>query len=261
MSGPAAVVVTGSSGIAGAVIDRLAAIGARVFVVDVDGDRLERVRGNPCVAGVAVADLRSETDAQEAFEAADRALGRIDGLVAVAGGSARRFGDGPLHEIPLAGWEASMSLNLTTTFLASREAIRRMRTQQGGGSIVLTSSVLASNPSPRFFSTHAYAAAKAAIAGLACVLAASYAPDGIRVNAVAPGLVVTPMSQRAASDEEIVDYVVAKQPIARGMLEPDDVASTMVTLLQSDRITGQVVAVDGGWSVVDPWAMSSGTTT
>jgi NAD(P)-dependent dehydrogenase (short-subunit alcohol dehydrogenase family) len=84
-------------------------------------------------------------------------------------------------------------------------------------------------------------------------LAATYAPEGIRVNLIAPGLVATPMSARAASDPASVAYARAKQPLAAGFLEPDDVAAAAVFLLSDDaaRITGQVLEVDGGWGVTE----------
>src|SRR5688572_10695613 len=109
-------VITGSTGMAGAAARRFRAEGADVFVISVD-----------------------------AFAAARAKLGRLDGVFAVAGGSGRRAGDGPLHDVPLAGWDATMALNATTTFLAMREALRWMIDQPADedkqrGSIVLMSS-------------------------------------------------------------------------------------------------------------------------
>jgi NAD(P)-dependent dehydrogenase (short-subunit alcohol dehydrogenase family) len=110
--------------------------------------------------------------------------------------------------------------------------------------------VLASSPSPPHFATHAYAAAKSAIAGLTTTLAACYAPDGIRVNAVAPGLVRTPMAARAAGDPVISDHARRKQPLAGGLLSAEQVARALCFLaVDADVVTGQVLDVDGGWSV------------
>ena len=147
-----------------------------------------------------------------AFGAARESLGRIDAVFAVAGGSGRRFGDGRLHEIPLAGWDATMALNATPAFLAAREAVRAMLAQPPDddglrGAIVLMSSVSAFDPAPELFGTHAYAAAKASILGLTKAAAASYVGDGIRVNALAPATVATPMSRRAAADPPTVAYL------------------------------------------------------
>ena len=115
-----------------------------------------------------------------------------------------------------------MALNATTTFLAAREALRWMIDQppdEDGqrGSIVLMSSVTAFDPSPRWFATHAYAAAKAAVTGLMRTTAGYYADHGIRVNALAPATVDTPMAARAARDAATVDHLKRKQPLAGGL--------------------------------------------
>jgi NAD(P)-dependent dehydrogenase (short-subunit alcohol dehydrogenase family) len=250
LAGRYRVLVTGATGIAAASARRLAECGAQLFIVartDEQCRALADQLGSAAV-GYAAVDLREEAGAEAAFAAGVEVLGGLDGVIAVAGGSGRRWGDGPLHEIPLAGWDETLRLNLTTTFLTAREAIRQFR-RDGGGSLVLTSSVLAWSPSPRHFATHAYAATKAAICGLARTLAATYAADRIRVNAIAPGLVRTPMAERAAADPEILRFAERKQPLAGGMLVPGDVADAAVWALTSPRVTGQVIAVDGGWTV------------
>lgn len=214
-------VVTGATGIAAATARGLAASGWRVFVASIDPDECAALAAElgASSAGVTVADLRVEADVVRAFDDAAASMGGIDGVVAVAGGSARRLGDGWLHEMTVDGWDAAIRLNLTTTFLTAREAVRRMRGH--GGSIVLTSSVLATSPQPESFTTHGYAAAKAAIAGWVVPLAAAYARDGIRINCVAPGLVDTPGAARAAGSPGDPGVRVAEaarrgRPPARG---------------------------------------------
>lgn len=243
------VVITGASGIAAAAAHQLAAAGDTVFIISRGAEACSTLADSlgAGAAGWFAADLQDEESAVAAFQAAADKLGQIDAVIAVAGGSARRFGDGWLHDMSLDAWNASLNLNLTTMFLTAREAVRHMRGR--GGSLVMTSSVLATSPQPDNFTTHGYAAAKASITGWTVPLAAAYAKDRIRVNTVAPGLVRTPMAARAAEDPEIVGFAERKQPVAPGMLSPEQVAEAMCWLVSADGITGQVLAVDGGWAV------------
>jgi len=258
------VVVTGSSGIAAAGAHRFAAEGAAVWVIARDAAKgealVDGIRAHGGRAGFVAADLRDESAAIAAVAGARAAFGRVDGLFAVAGGSGRRAGDGPLHTIPLEGWTETLALNGTPPFLAAREVVRTLLEQGSGGSIVLVSSVLATDPVPSLFATHAYAAVKGAEDALARTAAAYYAPQGIRVNVVAPGLVDTPMSARAQGDPVTSGYVVAKQPLAGGFLPAESIADAALFLLSDEarHITGQRLAVDGGWSVTEADVASGG---
>lgn len=261
------IVITGSTGIAAAAAESAASEGAAVFVISRDpahaGDLAERVGG-----AWAAADLADERAVDAAIDAAVVRFGRIDGLFAVAGGSGRRFGDGPIHDLTLEGWERTLSLNLTTQALTARGVIRVMRAQDpigrapgGRGSIVLVSSVLASRPVPELFATHAYAAAKGAIISLATTMAAAYAPERIRVNVIAPSLTATAMAQRAAGDSATIDFARRKQPLVDGFLDAADIAPGAIYLLgeESRAVTGQVLTIDGGWSLsATPAGMGSG---
>ena len=246
-----AVVITGSTGIAAAAAERLAMEGASVFVVSRDPAHASELAGR-VGGGWAAADLTMESDVERAIAAAHDQLGRLDGLLSVAGGSGRRFGDGPVHTVTADGWDRTLALNLRSQALVAGAVTRRMLAS-GGGSIVLVSSVLASRPVPSLFGTHAYAAAKGAIESLARSMAAMYATDRIRVNVIAPGLTRTPMSTRAAEDPTTAEFVTRKQPLIGGFVDPADVADAAVYLLSDEAraITGQVLAVDGGWSVTD----------
>lgn len=248
-------VVTGSTGIAAAATHRLLAEEASVFTIAIDAESCARLHDdvtNVDRHGWVAADLTDEAAAEWAFEQAVDRFADLDGLFAVAGGSGRSQGDGPADAITLGAWEATLALNLTTTFLSVRQAVRHFLAKDPpGGSIVVTSSVVATHPSPEHFPTHAYATAKGAQLALVGATAARYTTDGIRVNAIAPGLVATPMSERARSDTAAMEYIAAKQPLLGGPIDADDVAAAAAFLLSDDAraITGQVLAVDGGWGV------------
>jgi NAD(P)-dependent dehydrogenase (short-subunit alcohol dehydrogenase family) len=178
-------------------------------------------------------------------------LGGLDVLYHLAGGSGRRFGDGSLHECSDAGWQATLDVNLTSAFLTNRAAVRHFLAQRQRGVILNLASVLALAPAPHYFDTCAYAAAKGAIMSMSRQAAARYAPDGIRVNVLAPGLIDTPMAQRAVADPAIVGYLQGKQPLRGGPGQPGDCADAAVFLCSdaSGFITGIILPVDGGWCV------------
>ncbi len=253
--------VTGSTGIAAAAARRFAAEGASVYVVSKTEAHVDELvaeidaAGGGRVAGFA-ADLTDEAIVDRAVAACIDTFGRIDGLFSVAGGSGRRFGDGPIHTVTREAWDRTLELNLTTQAMVCRAVVARMRGQEPNasgtrGSILLMGSVTSSDPSPEFFATHAYAAAKAALTGLMTTMAAAYLPDRIRVNVVAPGLTATPMAGRAAGDPQIRAYGARKQPLAGEMMDPDEVALAAVYFLsdESKAVTGQVLKIDGGWSI------------
>jgi len=252
--------VTGSTGIADASARRFAAEGASVFVVSRTPAHVEglaaRIVAAGGTAGSAVADLSDESQVASAVQACVERFGRIDGLFSIAGGSGRRFGDGPIHSVGRDAWDRTLELNLTTQALVCHEVVARMRTQEPNesgtrGSILLMGSVTTSDPAPEFFATHAYAAAKGALTALMTTMAAAYLPDRIRVNVVAPGLTATPMAGRAAADPAIRAYAARKQPLAGEMMDPDEVAHAAVYFLsdESKAVTGQLLKVDGGWSI------------
>ncbi len=255
-----ACLVTGSTGMAASAARALAAEGGSVFVTSRTAAHAEALAEAIAAGGGRVAwsaaDLASESDVEAAVGACVDAFGRIDVLYNVAGISGRRFGDGPLHEATLAGWEAVLAANATSQFLVSRAVVRQMLGQEprdGGrrGAILNMSSALASHPAPAFFATHAYTASKGAVEAFTRAVAAYYAPQGIRVNAIAPSLVATPMSRRAQEDPAILAYLAGRQPLAGGPLDADAVTAVALFLLSDEAwmITGQVVSVDGGWSV------------
>ena len=252
--------ITGSTGMAAAAARRLAAEGGRVFIASRTEDHArtlaETIQAAGGAAAWAAADLTDELAVAAAVAACVAQYGRIDGLFSVAGGSGRRFGDGPIHTVGREAWDRTLELNLTTQALVCRAVVERMLAQgpnESGtrGSILLMGSVTATDPSPEFFSTHAYAAAKGAINALMTTMAATYLGDRIRVNVIAPGLTATPMAGRAAGDPAIRAYAARKQPLAGELMDPDEIAHAAVFLLsdESRTITGQLLKLDGGWSV------------
>jgi NAD(P)-dependent dehydrogenase (short-subunit alcohol dehydrogenase family) len=254
--------VAGSTGMAASAVRALASEGAGVFVASRTAehavDLASAVETDGGEIGWAAADLAHEAAVEDAFAACAERFGpRLDGLYHVAGISGRRFGDGPVHEASLEGWQAVMTANAQSTFLTMRAAVRRMRAQEPDadgqrGAILLMSSVLATHPSPEHFATHAYAASKGAIEALTRATASAYAVDGIRVNAIAPGLVATPMSRRAQDDPDILAKLRRRQPLAAdGPIDADAVTDVAIHLLSREArmVTGQVIAVDGGWGV------------
>ena len=247
------VIIGGTTGLGRSAAAAFLAEGARVVVVG----------RNPASAAEAAADLGDAaaalpgdaSDPQTAPQAIALALerfGGFHGLYHVAGGSGRRAGDGPLHEITDAGWQFTLNLNLTSLFYSNRAATQQFLRQGTGGVVLNMGSVLGFAPSPEFFSTHAYAATKAAVIGLTRAAAARYAADNIRFNVIAPALVATPMSQRAQGDETILAFIRTKQPLDGGRIgQPSDLDAAAVYFMSDEArfVTGQVLAVDGGWSV------------
>lgn len=257
--------ITGSTGIAEATAVRCVSEGASVFIVSRTQDHArglaERLVAGGGDAGWAVADLTDEVQTETAVTAAMTRHGRIDGFFSVAGGSGRRFGDGPIHTVTGDAWEATADLNLRTQILACASVVRAMRTQPPNdsgtrGSILLLGSVTTTAPVPELFATHGYAAAKGALTALMTTMAATYATEGIRVNLVAPSLTATPMAGRAAGDPHIRAYAARKQPLAGEMMDPDEVAHAAIYFLSDESrvVTGQSLAVDGGWSVISTTA-------
>lgn len=243
----------GTSGIGVAAARALIAEGARVVCVGRDEATAESARQDLGErARVLTGDACDPATADRAVREAVGFGGRLDGLFHVAGGSGRRAGDGPLHDLTDAGWNHTLRLNLESVFLSNRAAVRQFLEQGSGGAVLNLGSVLAQSPAPHFFATHAYAAAKAGLEGLTRAAAAHYAPENIRFNAIAAGLVATPMSARAQSDDAIMRYTRTKQPLDDGRIgQPKDLLAAILFFLSdaSRFVTGQVLAVDGGWSV------------
>ena len=252
LAGKVIVIVGGTSGLGAAAAAACVAAGGRVVLVGRSEEKASAI-GQTLGASCATlpGDACQPTTAQQAMDLAYARFGRADALYHVAGGSGRRFGDGPLHELTDEGLDKVWAWNLRSVVLSNRAAVRCWLERNTPGVILNMTSVLAFSPSPRHFATHAYAATKAGVIGLTQACAAYYAPQRIRFNAIAPGLVRTPMAERAAGDATIQHYIQAKQPLAEGMCQSQDLNGAVVFLLsdQSAMMTGQVITVDGGWTI------------
>lgn len=226
--------------------------GAHVVVIGRDPETLHSALNELGSAPGLAMDAATPGAAVRAIELAVQQFGRLDGLYHVAGGSGRRQGDGPAHEASDAGIEYTLQLNLESVIYSNRAAIQQFLAQRSPGTILNMTSVLGFSPAPKFFATHVYAAAKAGIIGFTRSAAAYYAGQSIRVNALAPGLVETPMAQRALGNEQIMDYVRKRQPLDGGRAgRPADYDAAAVWFMSDESrfCTGQVLAIDGGWSV------------
>jgi meso-butanediol dehydrogenase / (S,S)-butanediol dehydrogenase / diacetyl reductase len=233
LEGKAALVTGAAGGIGGAVARAFADAGARVFGVDrVDADF--------------VGDLARADEAERAVAAAEEELGRLDVLFNGAGISGRKLGDGPVDTCAEEAWDTVLDANLKSVFLCSKYAIPALR-RSNGGAVVNLSSVVGLVGSD-LFDTHAYAASKGAIVSLTRAMAVAYAGDRIRVNAICPGLIDTPMSERARSDDETMARVRELQPLTGEPGRPEDVAGAAVYLASAPFVTGAVLTVDGGWT-------------
>ena len=247
------VIIGGTTGIGLSAAKALIANGAKVVVVGRSAESAEAAQkelGKNVLA--LAADATNENTAMQAIDICINNFGGFDGLYHVAGGSGRKWGDGPLHELTLEGWNKTMELNLTSLMLSNQAAVRKFVELKKSGTILNMGSVLGYSPSPKHFVTHAYAASKAAIIGFTKSIAAYYAQDNIRVNVIAPALVETPMAQRAAKDDIILSFVKTKQPLDGGRIgQPQDLDGLAIYFMSdlSKFTTGQIVAVDGGWSI------------
>lgn len=248
-----AAIMGGTTGLGLSAARALVKKGWKVALLGRNPDSLESALSELGESAVGrAADACDPEAAPTLIEKAVKSFGHLDALYHVAGGSARSQGDGPLHELTDEGWHRALDHNLNSLLYSNRAAVRRFRDQGNGGVILNMGSVLGFSPSPTHFATHGYAATKAAVIGFTKSIASYYAKEGIRANVVAPALVETPMSKRAAGNDRIMGYVKSKQPLDGGRIGvPEDLDAAVLYLLseESKYVTGQVLAVDGGWSV------------
>jgi NAD(P)-dependent dehydrogenase (short-subunit alcohol dehydrogenase family) len=252
LTGKIIVVIGGTSGIGLSAAQAFARAGASLVLAGRSREKLDSALNMiPGSAGV-TGDAALPDTAERAVALAVERFGDCDGLYHVAGGSGRRFGDGPLHEITNEGIDRTLDLNLKSVLYSNRAVLQHFMARRQGGTILNMASVLGFSPAPHFFATHVYAAAKAAIIGFSKAAAAYYAPHNIRCNVLAPALVDTPMAQRAVQNDAITRYIRTKQPLEGGRIGlPQDLDSAATWFMSDESrfVTGQVLAIDGGWTV------------
>jgi len=230
-------VIGAAGGIGSALARRLVAGGGNVFLAGRDATRLESLAAELSMPWGSV----EATDPDAIDRVADQAvaeLGRLDGLVNCAGSILLK----PAHLTSTADWQATIATNLTSAFGVVRAAGRLLKGE--GGSVVLVSSAAAR---VGLANHEAIAAAKAGIIGLVLSAAATYAKQKVRFNAVAPGLVRTPLSKGLLSSELAEKASVGMHPLGR-LGEPEEVAAAIDWFLDPAQgwITGQVLGIDGG---------------
>lgn len=225
------VIIGGGGGIGRALVTRLRASGHFVTVISRDQSNHADLD-----AEAIVGDARDIDAFQDLVESAD-ARQPITGMVCLAGSILLK----PAHMTTADEWHETIGTNLTTAFSCVKAAGRIMKQS---GSIVLSSTVAAGTGLPNH---EAIAAAKAGVEGLTRSAAATYAARGLRCNAVAPGLVDTPLAERITRSERALEHSRKMHPLGR-IGTPDDVAAAIAWLLsdESDWVTGQVIGIDGG---------------
>jgi NAD(P)-dependent dehydrogenase (short-subunit alcohol dehydrogenase family) len=253
--------ISASTGIGAETARQLAGLGHNLFIVSQTAKHVralvEELQGLGAETGFHTGDLTDPKVGPAAVAKCVRQFGRLDGLYNVAGISARKFGDGPLHECTEEGWRTVMDTNVATQYRMCREALRvmlslRPHPASGQRGVILNmASILGIHPEPKHFSAIGYAAGKGAIISMTRTAAAYYASHKIRINAIAPALVQTPMSARASEDATILKFIAGKQPLAGGVIPVADAAAASVFLLTeaSRSITGEVLEVDAGWNL------------
>jgi NAD(P)-dependent dehydrogenase (short-subunit alcohol dehydrogenase family) len=234
LQGKVAVVTGGGSGIGAAVARRFAEEGCKVAVLDRNGDAANQVAESLRKTGAQVlaltADVGSETQIEGAYKSAIEALGRVD-IVSSNAGHFLTGRDVRAADLELTAWEDTMRVNFTGMFLTCKHGIRAIKVTATKGSVVLTGSptgLVGCAPT-----LTAYSSGKGGVHALTRIMAADYALDGIRINAVLPGFTLSAMPLKRAA-------------------RPEEIAATIVFVASDDAsyMTGSLVVVDGGQTAI-----------
>jgi NAD(P)-dependent dehydrogenase (short-subunit alcohol dehydrogenase family) len=248
LGGKVAIVTGASSGIGRATAKLFAQEGAKVVVgARREAELAELVREIKAAGGEAVAlagDVQSEQYAEDLVGAAVKQFGRLD----IAFNNAGTIGPtGATTEVAEKDWNSAVAVNLTSAFLGAKHQVPAIL-KQGGGSVIFTSTFVGYTSS--FPGVAAYAASKSGLIGLTQALAAEYGPQGVRVNAVLPGAVDTPMYHEVNSTAEQRTWLTKLHALKR-VGRPEEVARSVLYLASDDAafVTGTAHLVDGGVSI------------
>lgn len=250
LEGKVAIVTGGAGGIGSATARRLVAEGARVVVADIAADGAEAVAAELGDRAIGFAfDAGDLTSIEALVEAAVSRFGRLDILhnnAAYVGADLAR--DTNVTDIPVDLWDKTMSINLRAYFAGCRFAIPHM-VRAGGGSIVNTASGSAFVGD---IARVAYGTSKGAVVSLTRYVATQHAADGIRCNAIAPGLIMTPAFANSGQTD-LGPFM--KQILAKRVGKPEDIAAAVAYLAsdEAEYITGTVLNIDGGLSAHQPY--------
>ena len=250
LSGRVAIVTGGAQGLGGATARKLAGEGARVLVADIDLEtalaNVERIRGQGHEAEAVRADVGSHADIKAMVEAAVDRWGRLDILFNNAFDVLTAFSGGAV-ELAEDAWDRDIAVLLKSVFLSAKHAVPEMR-KVGGGSIVNVSSVHGLFGAPGLL---VYETAKAAVIGATRQMATEFGPDGIRVNAVLPGHMLTERLRQTWKDNSSGLRFFEDQYPLRKVGRAEDIANAVLFLCSDEAsfITGHPLVVDGGLTV------------
>lgn len=248
VSGKVAIVTGGSRGIGESIAKALGVSGAKVAIASRKREGLdaaaERLRSEGCVVEPFTCHTGKPEDVRRLVADVVEAFGRVDVLV---NNAATNPHFGPLMTADDAAFDKTIEVNLKGYFYVAREVARHLVDRGAQGSIINVTSVAALASAPM---QGVYGMTKAAVVSMTQTMAVELAASGIRVNAIAPGLVDTRFAAAIVQNKDIVDRVVARTPLARYAV-PDEIAGAALYLASdaSSFMTGQTIVVDGGMTI------------